>query len=122
METFAELGEAGSVVHKIVQRQGTDLVMLATHGHGPVRRFLLASVTGKLLHDVGATVWTGAGTALTDHAPRIPYKSIVCALDDSDEAEAESGCRVCLRIPSEPVACSGDRDAACNAGDRFQCL
>ncbi|HWB87200.1 MAG TPA: universal stress protein [Bryobacteraceae bacterium] len=88
VETFAELGEAGWVVHNIVQHQGTDLVMLATHGRGPVRRFLLGSVTAKVLHDVGAAVWTGTGTALTNHAPRIPYKSVVCALDDSDEAEA----------------------------------
>ena len=62
--------------------------MLATHGHGPVRRLLLGSVTAKVLHDVSAAVWTGTGTVITEHAPRIPYKSIVCALDDTDEAEA----------------------------------
>jgi nucleotide-binding universal stress UspA family protein len=88
VETFAELGEAGSVVHKIVQHQGTDLIMLATHGHGPIRRLLLGSVTAKMLHDASAAVWSGTGGALVEHAPRIPYTSIVCALDDTDEAEA----------------------------------
>lgn len=87
VETLAELGEAGGVVHRIVERQGTDLVMLATHGRGPIRRFLLGSVAAKVLHDVSAAVWTGTGAALTDHATQVPYKSVLCALDDSDEAE-----------------------------------
>jgi len=87
VETFAELGEAGTVVHKVVQHQGTDLVMLATHGHGPIRRFLLGSVTTKILHDITAAVWTGTGSAFADHTPQIPYKSVLCALDYSDEAE-----------------------------------
>jgi len=87
VETIAELGEAGAVLHRVVQHQGTDLVMLATHGRGAVRRFLLGSVTAKVLHDISAAVWTGTGSAFTGHAPGIPYKSVLCALDDSDEAE-----------------------------------
>ena len=87
VQTFAELGEAGTVVHRVVQHQGTDLVMLATHGHGPIRRFLLGSVTTKILHDITAAVWTGTGSAFADHEPKIPYKSVLCALDYSDEAE-----------------------------------
>jgi nucleotide-binding universal stress UspA family protein len=53
-----------------------------------MRRFLLGSVAAKALHDVSAAVWTGTGAALTEHAPLVPYKSVLCALDDSDEAEA----------------------------------
>jgi nucleotide-binding universal stress UspA family protein len=87
-ECFAQLGEPGSVIDNLVQEQQADLVMLATRGHGPVRRFLLGSITAKVLHDVGAAVWTGAGATLPDHPVKIPYHSIVCALDESDEAEA----------------------------------
>ena len=58
VEVIAEMGEPGCVVDKTVRHQGADLVMLATHGHGPVRRFLLGSVTAKVLHDVTAAVWT----------------------------------------------------------------
>jgi len=87
VETIVELGEAGTVLHEVVQHQGTDLVMLATHGRGPVRRFLLGSVTAKVLHDISAAVWTATGSVFTGHAPRIPYKSVLCALDNSDEAE-----------------------------------
>ncbi len=88
VDCFAELGEAGEVIHKLVQHQGADLVMLATHGEGPIRRFLLGSVTAKVLHDVSAAVWTGTGSALMEHAPRIPYQSVLCALDDGGEAAA----------------------------------
>ncbi len=88
LETIAALGEPGSVIDRLVQQQRADLVMLATRGLGPVRRFLLGSITAKVLHDVNAAVWTGVGAALSDHPVKIPYQSIVCALDDSQEAEA----------------------------------
>jgi nucleotide-binding universal stress UspA family protein len=87
-QLFVEPGEAGSVIHELVQRQGTDLVTIATHGHGPLRRLLLGSVTTKVLHDVSAAVWTGSGPALENHHPGLPHRSIVCALDETDEAEA----------------------------------
>ena len=88
VECFAQLGEPGSVIARLVQEQRADLVMLATRGQGPVRRFLLGSVTAKVLHDISAAVWTCVGTALSDHPVRLPYQSIVCALDDSNEAAA----------------------------------
>jgi nucleotide-binding universal stress UspA family protein len=88
VECFAALGEPGGVIGKIVQHQSTDLVMLATHGRGPIRRFLLGSVAAKMLHDLDCAVWTGVGSVLMDHAPQIPYKTVLCALDESDEAGA----------------------------------
>lgn len=88
VEAVANLGEPGCIIRKVASQQTADLVMLATHGHGPVRRFLLGSVTAKVLHDASTAVWTGVGSALTDHAPQVPYKAIVCALDDSDEDAA----------------------------------
>ncbi|HLG98030.1 MAG TPA: universal stress protein [Bryobacteraceae bacterium] len=87
-ELIAELGEPGSVIHKIAEQQEADLVMLATHGYGPLRRFLLGSVTSKILHDATTPVWTGIGAALADHAPDLPYRSILVALSDTNEAEA----------------------------------
>jgi nucleotide-binding universal stress UspA family protein len=88
VEAMVQLGEPGNVINSVAQEQRADLVMLATHGHGPVRRLLLGSVAAKVLHDVSTAVWTGVGAALSDHPVRIPYQSIVCALDDSNEAEA----------------------------------
>lgn len=80
-------GEPGSAVHELVRRQSTDLVMLPTHGRGPVRRFLLGSVTTKVLHDVSAAVWTGTDAALAGHAVSLPYRSILCAVDGTPESE-----------------------------------
>jgi nucleotide-binding universal stress UspA family protein len=37
-----------------------DLIVLPTHGYGPFRRFLLGSVTSKVLHDSDCPVLTGA--------------------------------------------------------------
>jgi nucleotide-binding universal stress UspA family protein len=86
VEPIAELGEPGGIIDKVVQHQGTDLVMLATHGRGPIRRFLLGSVAAKVIHDVGAAVWTGVGSVFAGHVSKLPYKSILCAVDDTEEA------------------------------------
>jgi nucleotide-binding universal stress UspA family protein len=81
-------GEAAAVIHSAVQHQGTDLVMLPTHGAGPIRRMLIGSVTAKVLHDVSAAVWTVVEPVLSAGQPILPCKTIVCAVDDSDESEA----------------------------------
>src|SRR5579862_1229365 len=81
VELYSGIGEPGAVIHDVVQHQGADLVMLPTHGRAPLRRFLLGSVTAKVLHDLTVPVWTG-------HPLRIPYTSILAAIDTSDEAEA----------------------------------
>jgi universal stress protein A len=41
-----------------------------------------------VLHDVSAAVWTGTSSYLTEHAPRLPYRSLLCAVDDREEAVA----------------------------------
>ena len=81
VELYSGIGEPGAVIHDVVQHQGADVVMLPTHGRAPLRRFLLGSVTAKVLHDLTVPVWTG-------HPLRIPYTSVLAACDSSDEAEA----------------------------------
>jgi nucleotide-binding universal stress UspA family protein len=87
-DLLTEEGEAGAVIHKVLQHRGADLVMMPTQGSGVVRRFLLGSVTAKVLHDVSAAVWTSTGAAMEQHARSLPYKSILCAIDETPEAEA----------------------------------
>ena len=80
VELYSGIGEPGAIIHDVVKHQGADLVMLPTHGRSPLRRFLLGSVTAKVLHDLTVPVWTG-------HPLRLPYTSILAAVDSSDEAE-----------------------------------
>lgn len=87
VETIVKQAEPAWAVEEVIREQGADLVMLATRGHGPFRRFLLGSVTAKLLHDLRTDIWTGVGTELTHHAPHIPYKSVLCAVEYAPEAE-----------------------------------
>ena len=52
----------GDPAHIIVQYARTinaGLIVMPTHGRGPFRRFLLGSVTAKVLHDAECPVWTG---------------------------------------------------------------
>jgi nucleotide-binding universal stress UspA family protein len=85
VELRVKEGEPGTVIREFVTHEGTDLVMMPTRGQGPIRRFLLGSVTAKVLHDVSAAVWTGVGTVFK---ARRSYQSILCALDDTEEAES----------------------------------
>jgi len=86
--SISEDSEPGTLIDEIVAKEKIDLVMMATHGHGPLRRMLLGSVTGKVLHDVQAAVFTGVGSALAGHKPCVPYRSVVCAVSDEPEAES----------------------------------
>ena len=83
IELYSGLGEPGSVIEDVVKRQGADLVIMPTHGRGPLRRMLLGSVTAKVLHDLTVPVWTSTGAG----APHLPCRTILCAVDDSDETE-----------------------------------
>lgn len=85
-ETFAELGEPGSVIQSVIERQGCDLVMLPTHGRGPIRRLMLGSVAMKVLHDASCAVWTATAPAIAAAVPE--YRTVVCAVDDNDEGKS----------------------------------
>jgi nucleotide-binding universal stress UspA family protein len=87
VDSILEIGEPGHVIDQVIQHHGTDLVMMPTHGRGPVRRLLLGSITAKVLHDASAAVWT-CTERMAGHAESVPYKSILCAVDLSDETEA----------------------------------
>jgi len=70
---------AGQIV-SYAESQEAGLIVLPTHGYGPFRRFLLGSVTTKVLHDAACPVWTGV------HLHEFPITSIsfgriLCALN-----------------------------------------
>ena len=52
-------GEPEEEIVRTARDQNVDLLMMSTHGHGPFYRFLLGSVTAKVLHEYDGPVWTG---------------------------------------------------------------
>ena len=54
---------------------------MATHAYGPFRRFLLGSVTAKVLHDVQFPVWTGPHMEQAPNYSSIEFRRVLCAVD-----------------------------------------
>jgi nucleotide-binding universal stress UspA family protein len=68
-------------------REGCDLIVIPTHGYGPFRRFLLGSVTAKVLHDAICPVWTGPHMEEAEETKPEPvqFRKILCAVDHGDD-------------------------------------
>jgi nucleotide-binding universal stress UspA family protein len=79
----------GDPAHQITEYAHTghfDLIMLPTHGYGRFRRFILGSVTAKILHDARCPVWTGVHM---EHVPRledIAFRHVTCAIDLGEQS------------------------------------
>ena len=88
VDALLEEADPASAIDKVVRKQESDLVMMPTHGLNASGRLYSGSLTEKILHNVGAPVWTCAGWALRGHPRDVSYKSLLCALDFSPETEA----------------------------------
>ena len=65
-EKLVLTGDPVSEIKKLAGERSAGLIVMPTHGYGPFRRFLLGSVTSKILHDSDCPVMTGA------HMPELP--------------------------------------------------
>jgi nucleotide-binding universal stress UspA family protein len=80
-------GSAAEAIDEYARENGTDLIMMPTHGYGLFRTLLLGSVTAKVLHDTHCAVWTGV------HMEEVPavspeFRTIMCAIDRTEESVA----------------------------------
>jgi len=101
-----EDGDPATVIAWIAQREGTDVIVMPTTGHGRFRRLLLGSVTAKVLHDIPCPVLTSAHQPDRALAAAGGYRSVLCAVEMNREADdilevggflAEAyGARLCL--------------------------
>jgi nucleotide-binding universal stress UspA family protein len=74
----------GDPSHKIVEyahENEVNLIVVPTHGYGPFRRFILGSVTAKILHDADCPVWTGVHMEEAPAVDKIAFKSVLAAID-----------------------------------------
>jgi nucleotide-binding universal stress UspA family protein len=65
-----------------------DLIVMPTHGYGPFRRFLLGSVTAKVLHDAPCPVWTGPHMENAPGHESIVFRKVLCALNIGPETRS----------------------------------
>jgi len=68
-------GDPASIIQRVAHQRQMSLIMMPTHGYGPIRSLLLGSVTAKVLHDAECPVWTAKlgrhplEHGALDHAP-----------------------------------------------------
>ena len=74
-------GDPGRSIVEYAHSEHADLIVMPTHGYGPVRKLLLGSVTAKVLHDASAPVWTGVHLDEEPVGDVMALKHILCALD-----------------------------------------
>jgi len=80
-------GEPAPDIVAAARRWNPDVVMMATHGLGTFRRFLIGSVTAKVLHDLHLPVWTGVHTETAPPLEKIHCRRILCAVDLSPRSQ-----------------------------------
>jgi len=74
-------GDPEAQIVTTAEAEDVQLVVMPTHGYGVFRRFLLGSVTSKVLHDLGCPVLTGAHLTELGGSGNIAISNIVCAID-----------------------------------------
>ena len=75
------IGDPARIICEVAVAEKCDLIVMPTHGYGPFRRFLLGSVTAKVLHDAICPVCTGPHMEKAPDYTSISFHHVVCAID-----------------------------------------
>jgi len=73
--------DAAEKILAVSRAENIDLIMMPTSGIGRYRRFILGSVTAKVLHDADCPVWTGVHLEQAPPLEALRIQNIVCAVD-----------------------------------------
>lgn len=79
-------GPPAVLIEDTIKQLDVDLVVMPTAGAGPFRRFLLGSVTTKVLNDSECPVFTGAHVDDIETFSLRPYRRIGCAIDLEEQS------------------------------------
>jgi hypothetical protein len=74
-------GDPVSQIVSFAQAEGAPLIAMSTRGSGVLRRFLIGSVTSKILHDTACPVLTGVPTENLPACRDVSLSNIPCAID-----------------------------------------
>jgi nucleotide-binding universal stress UspA family protein len=74
-------GDTARHIVDYAHQENADLIVMATHGYGPFRQFILGSNTAKVLHDADCPVWTGVHMEKAPVPPADGLRRILCAVD-----------------------------------------
>jgi len=74
-------GDPAREIVRFAHAEEMNLIVLPTHGYGPFRRFVLGSVTAKVLDEADCPVLTGAHMAETAPPEALFFNSVICAVD-----------------------------------------
>jgi len=78
---YFERGDPAQVILSYARNGHFDLIMMPTHGYGPFRRFLLGSVTAKILHDATCPVWTSTHLETSPATGKVGIRKVLGAVD-----------------------------------------
>ena len=83
----AQRGPAADVIVAIAGADPTALVVMSTHGRGGVSRWVMGSVTDKVLHTIPNPMLIARATVTGPASPGTSLKSVVVPLDGSPLSE-----------------------------------
>lgn len=75
------LGDPAEQIVCFARREAFDLILMPTHGHGRFRRFLLGSVTAKVLDDADCPVWTGVHQPEGGQPASARIQRVICGVE-----------------------------------------
>lgn len=81
-------GDPAHEITQYAQAESVDLIVMPTRGYGPFRRFLLGSVTAKVLHDATCPVLTGPHMEQSPQPDAIGFGCVLCAVDMGEQSAA----------------------------------
>jgi nucleotide-binding universal stress UspA family protein len=74
-------GDPADAIVQFATETSPSLIVMPTHSHGKFRRFLLGSVTAKVLHDVERPILTGIHHETAPLSTDCDIRQIICAVD-----------------------------------------
>lgn len=77
-------GEPVQAILQTARAENADLIMMPSHGY-TFNRFLLGSVTAKVLYGTECPVWTGAHVE-ESKVPEFAIRNVLCAVDLSERS------------------------------------